>query len=452
MNLHINELPDSTLLTIFSYFSLREVCSMQLVCKKWLELLQDFSLWSDIVVDHDSHLASILSEDMLGAWLRRWDRHVKILRLRYCRKLTNFTGQLIANSCTRIVSIDLQGCIGIGDYGLALIAESCSMLKRVNLFMTGITDIGCSNLVRKIPTILSIKLPSKGNCYRSLDSICSNCHKVDALVLNDVIPFDQTDPVINDGIITTVATCFPAIRKISLSWCWYITDECLLMVAEYCKGLSHLVIKECHQITDYGVSSIIKNCQNLRKLQLGRLYGVTDNLAKAFDGKPNRLQRLKLVDTSITDNGISRILGKAPDMVGVFVGEYCFNGSKITGEFLFNCIKYCKKIVELVIISCKTVNDDMLFCITENLPNLKTLCLSSCLDVTKAGLESILYRLGQLRVLRICKCDDFDDSMLDAFSEMSVSLLAIELYGCSKISYEGVKNFLKKKPNCSIRL
>ena len=452
MNLHINELPDNTLLTIFSYFSVREVCGMQLVCKRWLELLQDFSLWSDIVVDHDSHLASILSEDMLGAWLRRWDRHVKILRLRYCRKLTNFTGQLIANSCTRIVCIDLQGSIGVGDYGLSLIAESCSMLKRVNLFMTGITDIGCSDLVRRIPTITSIKLPSKGNCYRSLESICSNCREVDSLVLNDVIPFDQTDPVVNNTIIISVATSFPAIRKISLCWCWYITDECLLTVAQYCCSLSHLVIKECHQITGYGVSAIIKSCQNLRKLQLGRLYGVTDSLAKAFDGKRNRLQRLKLIDTSVTDYGISKILEKTPDMVGVFVGEYCFNGSKISGEFVFNCIKYCKQIVELVIVSCKTVNDDMLFCITENLPNLKTLCLSSCLDVSKAGLESILHRLEKLRVLRICKCNDFDDSTLDAFSEMSNSLIAIELYGCSNISYEGVKNFLKKKPNCSIRL
>ena len=452
MTLHIDELPDSTILKIFSFLSLREVCSIQLVCKRWHELLQDFSLWSDISIMHDNHLASILTEEMLSTWLARWDYHVRALRLRFCRKLTNFTGQLIANNCTRLVSIDLQGCIGIGDYGIALIAERCSLLKKINLFMTGITDVGCSDLVRKIPSISSIKLPSKGNCYRSLDSICANCHELEALVLNDVIPFDETDPVVSDTIIALVATTFGAIRKISLNWCWYITDECLKTVAENCTNLCHLVVRECHQVSDNGVTKVIRMCRNLRKLQLGRLYGVTDGLAEGFVGKRNALQRLKLIDTSITDKGISKILENTPEMIGVFVGEYCFNASKINGEFVFSCTKQCKRLAELVVISCKTINDQMLFNIAENLPDLKTLCLSSCIDVTKAGLESIINSLSKLRVLRICKCIYFDDSVLDYVAEKLTVLVAIELYGCTKVTYEGVKNFLKKKPNCSIRV
>ena len=452
MNLHLHDLPDSTLLAVFSYLSLREVCRKQLVCKKWYELLHDFSMWSRIVIHRDNHLASILSEDILSLWLRRWDRHVRLLRLRYCRKLTNFACQLIANNCSRITCIDLQGCIGIGDFGIELIADKCPLLEKVNLFMTGITDVGCSDLVRRVPSISSIKLPSKGNCYVSLDSVCSYCHSLEALVLNDVIPFDRTDPVIGDEIVALVATSFPAIRKLSLSWCWHITDDCMVVIAQNCYNLAHLVIRECHQVTDNGMIEVIKMCPNLRKLQLGRLYGITDGLAAAFSGKPSRLQRLKLIDTSITDVGVSKILENTPEIFGVFVGEYCFNGSKISGDFVFSSLKYCKQLAELVIVSYKVVNDEMMFCITENVQNLKTLCLSSCLDVTKAGLQSMLERLGKLRVLRICKCNDFDDAMLDAFAENLSVLVNIELYGCSKITYEGVKNFLRKKPNCNIRL
>ena len=450
--LHIDELPDCALLTIFSFLSLREVCAKQRVCKRWHELLQDYSLWSAIVIDRDSHLASCLSEEILARWTRRWNRHVKHLRFRYCRKLTNFIGQLLSFNCTRLVSIDLQGCIGIGDFGVGLIAERCSMLKKVNFFMTGVTDAGFSDLIRRVPGISTIKLPSKGNCYRSLDSVCSYCLELDALVLNDVIPFDHSDPAVRDSIVCLVATSFRAIRKISLSWCWYITDQCLLTIAQNCKNLFHLGVRECHQITDHGVATVLQMCPNLEKLQLGRLYGVTDALAKAFIGRPNKLRRLKLIDTSITDMGISKILENTPEVVRVFVGEYCYNSSKITGDFVFSCLKFCKQIIELVIVSSTIVNDEMLMCITENLPKLKTLCLSSCSDVTRTGLESMLTRTRRLRVLRMCKCSDFDDSMLESFAERFMSLVALELYGCTSITYEGVRNFIRKKRNCSLRL
>lgn len=452
MSLNINELPESALLRIFSLLTLRELCSVQVVCKCWYELIQDFSLWNDISIANDNQLSSILTEEMLGVWLARWNRHIKTLRLRYCRRLTNFTGHLIGNNCSQIASIDLQGCIGIGDYGIALIADRCSMLKKVNLFMTGITDVGFSDLVRKVPTISSVKLPSKGNCYRSLDSICSSCDSLDALILNDVIPFDETDPVVSDTIIKQVTTTFCMIRKISLNWCWYVTDECLTAIAENCQNLYHLVVRECHQVSDLGLNIVIKMCTKLRKLQLGRLYGVTDGLAQGFVGRRSSLQRLKLIDTSVTDKGISRILESTPAMLGLVLGEYCFNASKINGDLLFPCTKYCKDLVELVLISCKTVNDEMLFNIAENLSSLQTLCLSSCFNVTRAGLESMINNLRRLRILRICKCSDFDDVILDKAADNLTALVTVELYGCNKVTYEGVKSFLRKKPNCNVRL
>lgn len=452
MNLHVDELPDCTMLKVFSFLTLRELCSIQTVCKRWHKLLQDFSLWSDISVIHDSHLASILSEEMLSIWLARWDRHVRNLRLRYCRKLTNFTGQLIGNHCLQITGIDLQGCVGIGDYGIALIAERCTMLKRANLFMTGITDVGCTDLVRKVPTIRALKLPNKGNCYRSLDSICSNCECLDALVLNDVIPFDETDPVVNDAIIKVFAATYTSIQKISLNWCWYITDESITAIAKTCVNLCHLVIRECHQVTDCGISSVIRMCPKLKKLQIGRLYGVTDDLAEAFVGRRTSLQRLKLLDTSITDKGIAKILEGSPNMLGVFVGEYCFNGSNIGGELILSCTKHCRRLEELVLISCKNVKDKMLLGIAEHLAGLKTLCLSSCVDVTKIGLRCILENLRKLRVLRICKCNEFDDAILAEAATRLTVLIVIELYGCKKITAEGIKNFQMIRPNCNVRI
>ena len=448
----MDSLPESIMLKIFSFLTPREMFRLHIICKKWRELLQDFSLWTNISITYDNHLASIVTDEMISSWLVRWGSHIRSLQLRYCRKLSNFVCQLISMHCPHVEMIDLQGCIGIGDYGVAQIAENCSSLQKVNIFMTGVSQVGCSELVKNIPGISAIKLPSKGNCYQSLDAICSHCNNLESLILNDVIPFDEKEPVVNDSAIMKVAETFSMIRKISLNWCWYITDACMEAIAENCKNLDHLVVRESHQISDEGLIQIVRLCPKLKKLQLGRLYGVTDRLADGFANKQNSLIRLKLIDTAITDKGVSKILENSPEMQGLYIGEYCFNANKICGDLTISCAKYCKNLQDLVVVSCKSIDDQMLIEIAKNLPRLKTLFLSSCEDVTEASLNVMIDNCKQLRELRICKCLKLDDIMLDRIADSFLALNTMEIYGCSMVTSEGVRLFLRKKPNCYLRI
>ena len=444
-------LPDRLWLEIFSYLHLKENFDKRLVCRKWRDLLQDFSLWTEIRIKHDTHLASVVTDDVIGDWLARWGRRVRYLQFRYCRKLTNFVGQLIANNCPMVEIIDIQGCVGIGDYGIALIAACCKAVTKVNLFMTGATDVGFSELLENVPTITAVKLPSKGNCYRNLEAIMKHCNVLETLILNDVIPFNETDPVVRDGTITEISTKFTNIRKLSLNWCWYLSDECMAAIADHCANLSHLAITECHQVTDDGLIKIVRKCPNLRKLQLGRLYSVTDRLAEGFNKKKNSLVRLKLIDTSITDKGVSKILENSPDIRAVYLGEYCLNVSKLTGEFLDVCTKDCKKLVELVFVSSNSISNEMALEIAKNLTHLEILLLSSCSKIIKSGLEAMVSSLKNLRELRVCKCEAMDDDVLGAAAQLLPVLRSIEVYGCHKLTKRGIRKFQKIKPDCNLR-
>ena len=447
----MDQLPDSIVLKIFFHLTLRERLRHQIVSSRWKRILTDFSLWEEISVSNDFNIASQLTDEKLAVWLQRYGQHIRILKLRYSKKLTNQICFGIALHCLNLRYLDIQGCLGIGDFGIAQISESCRKLEKVNFFMSNVTETGCKELFKAIPGMTALKLPSRGNCHRILEDACKYCPGFKDLIINDVIPFDEADPVVKDEIIFKVAETFKGLQKLSLNWCWYITDLSLLAIANSNWELRHLIVRECHQITEEGIVYVIKFCRKLRRLQLGRLYSVSNKLSDAFE-EERKLQVLKLVDTSVTDHGVSKIVQNCPKLRVLHVGEYCFNATRINGDFLLTCAQYCKYLREIHLISGKSISDLVFIKIGQNLPHLIRLLFSSCKCVSAAGLYSILNGCPKVQEARICKCNAVDNLFLEQAPKKWINLSSLELYGCVKVTEDAVECFSKRYPKCSLRV
>jgi hypothetical protein len=121
-------------------------------------------------------------------------RQLQTINLSGCQGIKDVGLAALGLRCCQLQTINLSGCKGITDLGLAAVGRGCSQLQTINLSgCQGITDLGLAALGRGCSHLQTIDLSnSKGITAIGLSALCDGCGHLQTIILADCLGITST--------------------------------------------------------------------------------------------------------------------------------------------------------------------------------------------------------------------------------------------------------------------
>ena len=186
-------------------------------------------------------------------------------------------------------------------------------------------------------------------------------------------------------------------------------------------NIHHLSMIGNSTLTNTGLIGLSLHSYNLRSLYIGGVNNINDKGLMIFSKKSINLHTLYVRDSgNITDNGIIEL------------------------------VKNCKMLSSLYIAGSSITNNGM-SCIAKGLPNLHTLNISDCINVSDIGIIELGKYCHQLDSLYCGGCDITDDGVIQLI-KLCNNLTTLNINGCNKITETGVQALQKYTKNTVLSL
>lgn len=268
---------------------------------------------------------------------------LKDLNLSSCNQITGVALQTVAQKCPSLTSLNLQACPGITGADLKHLPKRLNILNIAHCGKIEGPDLECFPELREL-TELTLGGGETQTSYRGLEHIAKGCPKLAALELRNICVLGEELELLK-GL---------PIIFLSLSFCPWVTDDGLRVIAESCPGLTFLNLDGCEGITGNGLKHLT-SLKSLTSLYL-REY-------ENYNWEESREHK------KITDGDLQFLLGNYPKL-NILCLEGCIN---ITGsglQFLPN------NLTALSLYECKNITD--ISFIAKSCPELTILNLSGC--------------------------------------------------------------------------
>ncbi|XVF66346.1 hypothetical protein PTKIN_Ptkin10aG0027900 [Pterospermum kingtungense] len=294
------------------------------------------------------------------------------LSLIWCSNVTSLGIISLAQKCSFLKSLDLQGCY-VGDQGLAVVGKCCKQLEDVNLrFCESLTDAGLVDLATRVGK--SLKSLGVAACARitdkSLEAVGSHCKSLETLSLD-------SEFIRNQGILAIAQGC-PLLKVLKLQ-CINVTDEALMGVGISCLSLEMLALHSFQQFTDNGLRSVGKGCKKLKNLTLSDCYFLSDKGLEAIATGCAELTHLEVNGChNIGTTGLESVGRSCPHLTELSL-LYC---QRIGNVALHEVGRGCKYLQALHLVDCSSIGDDAICSIAKGCRNLKKLHIRRCYEGT----------------------------------------------------------------------
>ncbi|XP_032220403.2 F-box/LRR-repeat protein 7 [Nematostella vectensis] len=409
----LSNVTDFLLLKIFHFLPIKSRLSLRCVCWKWYQLLFDFSIWQKINLGDDLELLSSgRCFEFFTEWIFYFGARVQEVDVGGVAWVDDRMVVLIAQNCPNLKRLDLKACFKVTDASLKEVARYCTNLECINLYCTATTENGFEELVRRCRNISGVCIGNQGNCCSMLLTICDFKRGLVRLAVHDTIPTGTWHENVRDSVIQQVSwVCFD-LQCIHLTWCFFITDESLKSIANQCKCLKTFRIRECQQVTDQGLKEILLSCSMLRTLEIERLYQVSDLTNQSMNRAENlpNLQSLKITDTRMNDETLTKLTERCPNLRSLVFGEFYYQPMNLTGQCMSHIVAHCKKLKWLSVLV-RRVHDSDLFAIATHSHELIGLELGDCGGCSDRGVSSLSRGCPYLMKLVLKGCDDIRERM-----------------------------------------
>nr|XP_023922352.1 F-box/LRR-repeat protein 4 isoform X3 [Quercus suber] len=217
---------------------------------------------------------SCISDAMLSVLGEGFSKLEK-LSLIWCNNVTSTGLASLAQKCSLLKSLDLQGCY-VGDPGLAAVGQCCKWLEDLNLrFCEGLTDagvielaLGCGKSLNTLGVAACAKITDI-----SLEAVGLHCKSLETLSLDSEYVSDK-------GMLAVAKGC-PLLKVLKIQ-CVNVTDEALAVVGTCCLSLEFLALYSLQKFTDKGLRAIGSGCKKLKNLTLSDCYFLSDKGLEAI--------------------------------------------------------------------------------------------------------------------------------------------------------------------------
>ncbi|ETI51914.1 hypothetical protein F441_04824 [Phytophthora nicotianae CJ01A1] len=200
-------------------------------------------------------------------FLMRMQRNLQSFSFARCPKVQgtdfyNLVEMTQNKSSCEIVTLDLSGCAGLDDRGVAaLITTNRYTLRSLNL--GALQSLGSSTFsaITRCTKLESLNLSLCRTLQnRHLMTIASGCTQLSTLLLQGCVALEDTG-------LKALAAKATNLQRLSLEFCYNITNEGFVAVVSRCQQLLHLNIKACNQLTVAAFRTLTR-----RKVPLETLY------------------------------------------------------------------------------------------------------------------------------------------------------------------------------------
>ncbi|XP_071180510.1 putative RNA-binding protein EEED8.10 isoform X2 [Mytilus edulis] len=377
---HINKLCDDTLILIMSMVPWRQRMCLERVCKRWLILAQRSwhkqgsihfqSVFKRFEGLTDTKLCSVLVR--CGVYLRTLDMSASP------RLLTDMSMDVIAEHCPNLEVVDLSG-MSITDISLRTLAQKCIKLKSICLQRCfHVSDKGLQWLFENCKQIENVNLQGNnnisGNCFQKIGDYC---------------------------------------KVLNLSDCSKLTDTGVLKICRHCKQLRELSISNCQLLTDKSLEKISESLTNIATIYIEKTFA---NVSR--DGLMKIAKLSKLRDVHMSQN--------------LVVNDDLLSAIAIGCPFLETLdISCCHRDVTGVGVKALGICS-----------SLTTLDISYLYKVDDESIQ-VLSRNGRLRCLTARACSGLTDSAFEDLACLCPNLESLDVSGCLDITNHTVTSFLQ---------
>ncbi|MBA0616472.1 hypothetical protein Godav_016516 [Gossypium davidsonii] len=389
------------------------------------------------------------------------------LSLIWCSNVTSFGVMSLAQKCSLLKSLDLQGCY-VGDQGLAVVGQCCKQLEDLNLrFCESLTDSGLVTLATECGK--SLKSLGVAACARitdkSLEAVGSHCKNLETLSLD-------SEFISNKGILAIAQGC-PLLKVLKLQ-CINVTDRALMAVGASCLSLEMLALYSFQQFTDEGLRSIGKGCKKLKNLTLSDCNFLGDRGLEAIATGCTELTHLEVNGChNIGTIGLESV-GKSCPYVCLLLLSSATNflrgqesrlwsvARRLTELALLYCQRVgnfaltevgrgCKYLQALHLVDCSSIGDEAICSIAKGCRNLKKLHIRRCYEVGSKGIVAVGENCHSLTDLSLRFCDSHFSTRVRDEALIAVGhgcpLKYLNVSGCNQIGDAGIVAVARGCPN-----
>ncbi|XP_016404059.1 F-box/LRR-repeat protein 17-like [Sinocyclocheilus rhinocerous] len=180
---HINQLPSSILLKVFSHLSVKERClGASLVCKYWRDLCLDFQFWKQIDL---SGLQQVKDDLLVKIASRR--QNVTEINISDCRNVQDHGICSLASNCPGLIKYTAYRCKQLSDVSLCTVAIHCPLLQKVHVGnQDKLTDHALKLLGEHCKELKDVHF---GQCYSISDeglvALAQGCSKLQRIYMQE---------------------------------------------------------------------------------------------------------------------------------------------------------------------------------------------------------------------------------------------------------------------------
>ncbi|XP_031555463.1 F-box/LRR-repeat protein 7-like [Actinia tenebrosa] len=445
MTIHINELPDTVLLGIFSLLASQRtynLCRMRLICRRWRDLATDSSLWRTISFPNNKRLNIEVLKNIFS-----WCTNVKEVDLTHCSLVDDGCLEIIAENCPTLRVLKVRNC-KVTDFGLEKISSSCRNLESFTISYhdsQSITSEAVNEFITKCPELKEIRIFEEEqdeeyeNTFEISPELIRNLmsstvkifHCENASFLSeDIFRVSNTNvslrlqelglpnclDLTNTMMYSLTNRC-SSLKVLDVSHCPGLNDSGIIALTEFCPLLEHVNVMACQCITDIAIESIARHCPNLRFLcvagcELPKPMGnITDVAIQTVADLCTKLEDLNVKwCQGVTDIGISAIATSCPHLSHLNVS------------------------------GCLAISDVSILVVAAHCKNLKSLDVTECLRITSIGINSIAQNCMKLCHLDMQVCSYMCNLDFRCNATVSLPLRHIDLSYCTKITDECLKH------------
>ncbi|CAL1393039.1 unnamed protein product [Linum trigynum] len=320
----IIHLPDDCLSIIFQKLnSSTDRESFGLTCHRWLKIqntnrksLQFSCSFTVIQLSSSSRATLLVSSYHVHRLLNRF-QHLEHLSLSGCTELQDSALNLLQVHGSKLLSLSLDCCFRITDFGLSLIANSCPSLTDISFYRCNITDDGLGALVNGCLVLKRINLSYCPNISdQGLRALCRSCHEILAVKIswckgvtgkgfegcsstlcyidaeNCNLELEGISCIVSGGgieylnlygvnfhggALAEIGSGFASkLNILNLGLCRTIGDESIMAIARGCPLLKEWNLSLCHEVRVPGWEAIGANCNELERLHVNRCRNLCD--------------------------------------------------------------------------------------------------------------------------------------------------------------------------------
>jgi len=337
---------------------------------------------------------TLLGDEAL-TWIASGAPVLEDLRLRNCRKVTAPALALVAEKCASLRRLDVRGIPGMAPGGVEGFAAGLGPEPQLEtLLLDGVTqlkDPALQQLAAAKPAQLrELSIPGGSRTSdRGLVAVAEACPRLQLVRLN----FDKR------GGTPSPFTC-PK-----------ITDATLLSLGRSCHELTHLTVSGCHRLTDRGIRSISSGCRRIRVLRMSAVTAVSDEALVGLALHCADLRELAVPYVpAVTDTGIEAVAAGCPRLERLIVSG-C---AGVSDRSLVALSRTCVGLRELRVAACPVVTDTGLRLLASRCWRINVLSIAGCETVTSAGISAVARRCRGLHTLFAESCSGATDHVVAA--------------------------------------